>query len=189
MIYLIRHGQTDWNVFPERFQGQTDIPLNSAGILQAQGLADYFREKPIDRIYSSPLIRALQTAKCIAEAKSMEPVIEGTLCEQNLGIWEGKYYHEIAMKFNIDFIRWLLNPYQITAPQGESFKELEDRVVDCYQSILRKEKGRNIVIVSHLWVIRILIHHFNQSRPLLAKPGAKHAYSLPIKNGGIIEIS
>ena len=70
-LYLIRHGETDYNN-SLRFQGQTDIPLNQKGIEQAEKAADFFRNIPLQAIYTSTLIRAKTTAEIIARAKGME---------------------------------------------------------------------------------------------------------------------
>ena len=65
-IYLIRHGQTDWNV-EGRWQGNLDVPLGEIGYKQAQALADTLQDRPISAIYSSDLMRAVKTAEPLAQ--------------------------------------------------------------------------------------------------------------------------
>ena len=69
-IYIIRHGQTDWNV-EGKIQGRQDIPLNAAGKMQAQALAKGMENRPITAIYSSPQLRAMETAQAIAAAQNV----------------------------------------------------------------------------------------------------------------------
>ncbi len=182
MIYLLRHGQTDWNTFPGKFQGRTDIPLNSTGISQCHALAKYFADKHVDQIYSSPLRRAIQTAQIIAGTKKIEPVTDNSLSEQHLGLWEGKSYCSAALMSHINFLRWLSNPYQVTPPQGESPSEMQNRVVSFYRKI---EEDKDIIIVSHLWVIRILLPYLAK-QGLLIQPRAKDPYSMQIRNCSLI---
>ena len=86
-LYLVRHGETDYNN-TMRFQGQTDIPLNQTGVEQAEKLAAFFKDIPLDAVYSSSLQRAGKTAEIIAEAKGLEPVSLDALKEMSFGIWE-----------------------------------------------------------------------------------------------------
>ena len=88
MIYLIRHGQTELNN-AQVLQGRSDYPLNEAGIRQAQEAAQKLRERGIrfSRVYSSPLIRAVQTAEIVAPG--IQPVLDERLLEMDYGPYEG----------------------------------------------------------------------------------------------------
>ena len=88
MIYIVRHGQTEKNK-ANVLQGRSDVPLNEVGIRQAEDVRDRFRSLGIqfDKVYTSPLIRAVQTAKIIAEGAS--PMTEGRLIEMDYGPYEG----------------------------------------------------------------------------------------------------
>lgn len=94
-IYLIRHGETDWNK-EGRAQGREDIPLNARGRAQAEALAEAFAAVPIDRIVTSPLMRAVETGAVIARAKGLtSPAdspdqIEADLIERDYGILSGR---------------------------------------------------------------------------------------------------
>ena len=89
-IYVIRHGQTDYNV-QNVFQGRKDIPLNSVGLKQAEETAQKFQGIPVDVILVSPLIRARETAKYVANVTGVKPIIEQGLVERSFGDMEGKH--------------------------------------------------------------------------------------------------
>ena len=87
-IYLIRHGETDWNK-TKRLQGVTDIPLNAYGIELAEKTAEGLKDVPFDRIYTSPLIRAKKTAEIIRGDRPVELVVTDGLKEISFGEYEG----------------------------------------------------------------------------------------------------
>src|SRR5689334_13838242 len=93
-FYFVRHGETEWNA-QGRLCGRTDVALSANGRRQAGLLADRFRPMAIDALYSSPLQRALETARCIGRAVGHEPVVDGRLLELYYGEWEGRTYDEI----------------------------------------------------------------------------------------------
>ena len=105
-LYLVRHGQTDWNVGSVKAQGQTDIPLNSVGIKQAEALRDKIKEMEFDVCYASPLSRAKQTAEIIVGEKC-EIIFDGILMERYYGELEGTdptlwEYDDYDRKLNYD---------------------------------------------------------------------------------------
>src|SRR4051794_38680024 len=105
-IYLIRHGETDWNV-QERFQGHTDIPLNENGRSQARQLIAVCRHHKIEAILSSDLSRALETAQIIAAQLEIKVFQNAGLREANLGKAQGLTHSEIEQQFGKSLIeRW-----------------------------------------------------------------------------------
>ena len=95
MIYLVRHGQTDWNV-EKRLMGLTDISLNESGILQAKLLGKEASQLKIDRIFSSNLLRAKETAEIINKFINVDISLDERLKELNYGVIEGKILKEIS---------------------------------------------------------------------------------------------
>ena len=116
-VILIRHGQTDWNVEP-RFRGLADIPLNEAGVAQAEALARRLASEPIAAVYSSPLRRALHTAEIIARphALPVEPVPAFTSADY--GDWEGMLVSEVARQHPDLFDLWRRHPDRLQFPGG-----------------------------------------------------------------------
>lgn len=88
-IYIIRHGQTDWNLL-NKIQGSKDIELNKTGIIQAENTIDKFNEYNFDLIICSPLKRAKQTAEIINREKNIPIIYDKSLMERDFGDFEGK---------------------------------------------------------------------------------------------------
>lgn len=103
-LYLVRHGQTDWNL-QDKIQGWADVPLNDAGIKQAERLRDQLHKKNIipDKVYASPLQRVRSTAKIITDGKQ-QIIIDERLMERNVGELEGRSCREF-FDFEIDFFQ------------------------------------------------------------------------------------
>ena len=94
LFYFLRHGETAWNA-EGRLCGRTDVPLSDVGRRQAQLLAWRLQPIPVEALYSSPLERALETARLIGQAVGREPVVDQRLAELNYGAWEGRTFEEI----------------------------------------------------------------------------------------------
>lgn len=88
-LYVVRHGQTDWNV-NGKIQGQKDVELNSTGIAQANSIRDKFNKLDIDLIMCSPLKRAQKTAEIINQDRNLKIIYRDELIERGLGDFEGK---------------------------------------------------------------------------------------------------
>jgi len=93
-IYLIRHGQTDWNI-QGRIQGSHDIPLNEAGQRQAEQVAKGMDSRRVSRVFSSTLTRAVETAEKIGSRQKAEICSMPQLIEVEFGKWEGMTWEEI----------------------------------------------------------------------------------------------
>ena len=146
-LYLIRHGQTDWNV-AGKIQGCHDIPLNETGKMQAACLAKGMEKRPVTRVYSSPQLRALETARAIAASQKVEVEILPGLREVEFGEWEGMTWKEIQERDPERYRRWVETPAEVTPPGGESRPQIYERVGEAVQTILREAQG-DVAIVSH----------------------------------------
>ena len=93
-LYIIRHGQTDWNV-EGKIQGRQDIPLNDMGRRQARALADGMKSRPVASVYSSPQKRAMETAEAIAGPLGLTVKAVPQLMEIGYGDWEGRSAEDI----------------------------------------------------------------------------------------------
>ena len=126
-LFLVRHGQTDWNVM-ERAQGGADRPLDDTGVRQTAALAEAFREVAVGRVVTSDLARSRDTARAIAEATGSELVVEPLLRERHFGEMEGMFYSELREFFNRESAGDDERRNHIRPPGGESFADLWARL-------------------------------------------------------------
>lgn len=157
-IFLIRHGQTDWNL-EGRTQGIQDSNLTEKGIEDTKLLAKRLREEEIHVIYSSTLNRAKKTAKIISNELNIPVKYNEDLVELNYGEWEGLTIEEIRNKYPEQLDNWFTRPHLTIFPDGEDLIKAQERVVTAFNNILNenKEKEKNILIVSHSTMIRLLL--------------------------------
>lgn len=147
-LYVVRHGQTDWNL-NNFLQGNTDVGLNETGIIQAKEIKEKLKNIDFDLCYSSPLSRAYDTAKIICDGK-VDIKLDNRLEERELGEFEGKHKDFYDGKFY-----WNLKIN--SSDKGvESPKNLLARVASFYKDILSKHNNETILIVSHGAVVRSL---------------------------------
>ena len=151
MIYIIRHGQTELNN-KKALQGRSDHPLNDTGIQQAQEAAAMLQGIKFDAVYSSPLIRAVQTAKILAP--ELEPIIDERLIEMDYGPYEGMDLQNLAPEVITFFSDFIHNP----APDGmEQLSSVVERA-----GLFIQEHGRtegNILISTHAIAMKGILEY------------------------------
>jgi 2,3-bisphosphoglycerate-dependent phosphoglycerate mutase len=150
-LVLVRHGETDWNR-EDRFQGHADIPLNEAGREQARDLVLGLGAESFQALYSSPLLRAYETAAILAESLDLEVERADDLMEVDVGSWSGLTRVEVEARFPQGFRRWL--DYGHGWDDGETYDELGIRVVSSLQRIAVAHPEATILAVTHGGPIR-----------------------------------
>jgi len=151
-IWLVRHGQTDWNL-EGRYQGQEDIPLNETGLQQAQDLAKKLETVHFDAIYSSDLQRASQTAGYIAGIKKMKIQFDPNLREICQGEWEGMLFSDVVRSYEKMVEKRRLEPLNTRAPGGESVSDVYSRVNVVVKKIACAYPHGRVLLVAHGVVI------------------------------------
>lgn len=141
-IYFTRHGQTDWNIV-RRLQGKSDIPLNATGIAQAIKTKEVLQDIRIDKIYTSPLLRARQTAEIINEDRGIVMYEEKRLMERGFGTYEGKLRKDIAIA---DL--WLPSDTPLFIG-GEDTNSFFKRVEEFIDEIVEESQTSNLLLVAH----------------------------------------
>lgn len=149
MLYIMRHGKTDWNV-QRKLQGRTDIPLNDTGRQMAEEVREECSGIKFDVCYVSPLIRARETAEIALKGLGVPIIPDDRLKEMCFGVYEGFqdcFHHPETPMYTFFF-----SPEKYTpAEGGETFDELFARTGDFIKNTLRPEldAGKNVLIVGH----------------------------------------
>ncbi len=156
LFYLARHGETEWNA-ENRICGRTDVPLSETGRRQAKRLAERLKSIPFEALYSSPLRRALETARLISEPMGLEPILDERLVELDYGQWEGKTLAEIVTNHPETLRAWEADPGQIAPPEGESGLEAQQRVVSFLDFLAAKHPQGPVLVAFHKTVCRLAI--------------------------------
>ncbi len=154
-LVFIRHGETDWNR-QGRFQGQIDVPLNAAGLAQAQRLAARLAAEPPALLLSSDLQRAQQTAAPLAQAWACTPRLVPGLREQGFGLLEGLDIPTIQQQHPELWRHWLVQQADFALPGGESTRQFHGRVWQAVASLAAEHAGQRLVVVTHGGVLDML---------------------------------
>lgn len=160
-LYIVRHGAVEFPGGEKRCIGRTDLPLSETGRRQALRLREYFKDKDIEAVYASPLIRALETAKLAAGGGAQIRVREG-LTELDMGSWENQPLNSLNKKLEDE------------APGGEPRRSGLRRFSEVVNQIL-EETGGNVVIVSHAGVICAYLSE-RMNTPLETSRGLRQPY-------------
>ena len=155
-LWLIRHGETDWNV-EQRFQGSSDQILNAQGEAQATCLAPRLAEMTFDAIYASDLKRVQQTAHFALNGDTDRLVSDARLRELHFGTWEGLTWQEARDQFGEEFEEWADNR-ELNPHGGEKMSDVVQRVEAFLDDIQEKHKDdTDILIFAHGGVLAVLV--------------------------------
>ena len=156
-ILLIRHGFSMANA-EDRFAGHSDFPLSDIGHEQARRAAEFLSRtvSPIDRIYSSDLARAWQTAEPLAATLGMEIIPEPRFREIFAGDWEGMRFLDIIEEYEEDFSLWRNAYATARCTGGESIKELFARATEAIVDLAEQNDGKTSLIASHATPLRAI---------------------------------
>ncbi len=154
-LFVVRHGETDWNV-EGRFQGRRDIPLNAKGREQARLLSEALKDVPFNRLWSSPLSRAFDTAGAIAALQGRTVEVQQGLTEISHGQWEGLRSDEVERRWPGDLTRWHETPHALTMPEGECLLDVQNRALQAVEAIAGSG-GDQVLVAAHDAVIKVLL--------------------------------
>ncbi len=162
--YFLRHGQINSNL-NKVYSGRSDEPLNARGIEQANQAVELIKSKGITRVISSPLPRAGQTATILASAIGLKVDFDPAFNEMKFGAWEGKSEKAIQQQYPLEWALWNSSPHQLKLPDRETLQQLQQRVVERMHHLSAAGQADNILVVSHVAVIRVALL-YAQQRPL-----------------------
>lgn len=155
-LLLVRHGLTEWNS-QGRIQGHSETQLSAVGVRQAGALAARLANERIDAILSSDLLRALATAKAIAQPHGLTVQVETRLREANYGAWEGHTMQELRQRDPELATAWLTEPVGATPPGGETLEQVAERVASLIEELRLRPKDEQIVLVGHGGSVRAML--------------------------------
>ncbi len=157
-LYLIRHGETDWNN-EKRMQGQIDINLNMNGVEQARVLGQKLKDEyNIKKLYSSPLTRAYMTGQIAGDILGLECEKREELMEFNFGDWQGMTYDEIEKRYPRDWRNWKSCSHLSKINGGETFIAGLKRISKSIGEIV-KSNDENTAIITHGTSIEFYINY------------------------------
>jgi len=157
-LYLVRHGQSAGNA-EGRFGGHSATPLSELGLQQARLAAQTLAKEKIDAIYTSDLLRAVQTAEPLAELLDLPIVKTPAFRERHVGVLEGLTFDESKEAFPNDYYALVNRNIHHTITKGESYRHLLRRATGELRDILRNHQGEKVVIFSHTGAICFLTLH------------------------------
>ena len=157
-LIFVRHGETAWSRARDfRFRGRRDIPLTELGVNQAQAVGSKLQTEKVSAIYSSPLMRARDTAKEIAKFHNIQVVAHPGFIDLNFGTWQGEQHRKLQEEQPELYNRWLDQPHTMEFPDGETLTDVRRRIEDALTDLVTRHENETIVIATHGAVLRVLL--------------------------------
>ena len=178
MIIFLRHAQAKNNV--ERIlAGRTEgFPLTQAGLHQAEKIAKFLKPLEISAIYSSPIERAMNTAKITAKSLNLEVKTDPRLTEIDMGMFSGMFYEDMFTKHGNVFLKFYQDNPIIGENGVETFSNVKKRMLDMVNYCSKEHKEQNVLLVTHMDPIKAML-----STILHLKP--ESLYELIIRNASL----
>ena len=150
MLYIMRHGKTDWNRL-HKLQGRTDIPLNAEGRLMAEKASKEYKDLKIDICYCSPLVRAYETAQIVLKDRNIPIITDDRLVEMGFGRYEGMEGVSTDPDCPISVLFREPERYTISIEESETFEQLFQRTGEFLNKVIYPQLAmeRDILIVGH----------------------------------------
>lgn len=160
-LFVVRHGQTDFNA-ERRYQGAIDVPLNATGVQQAEALAKQLQQHDIDVIVSSPLKRASDTARILAETLKCDIELMGQFAERSVGVYEGLTPREVQQRHPQLWAKIVTRQINDAPPGGETILEVGCRVLEGLNQLKKRYGDKKVLLVTHGYIARALYGIFNR---------------------------
>ncbi|HEV8543157.1 MAG TPA: histidine phosphatase family protein [Verrucomicrobiae bacterium] len=155
-LYLLRHGEVEPR-YHRVFGGRIDMELSPLGHEQVQALADYFQRHPPHVVYASPMKRVQQTLAPLAKWTGLQPIVLPGLREVDFGAWTGLNWEQVYERFKVSAFDWLTELEKGSIAEAESTADFRQRVNECLRQILNQSVHKEIAVIAHGGVIRMLL--------------------------------
>jgi broad specificity phosphatase PhoE len=155
-LYLVRHGATQMTA-EDRFSGATGAELSSEGRQQAARLGERLQDDGIAAVYASPFSRSADTARIVAGACGLVPILREELREISHGPWEGLTRTEVEQRFPEDYAAWEADPFTFAPKGAESGVAVLARALPAIRAIVTAHERQSVLVVSHKATIRLVL--------------------------------
>jgi broad specificity phosphatase PhoE len=155
-LWFMRHGEVE-APYVGTFVGRTEVNLSALGRHQAEAIAAYLEEAPVDAIVASPRRRALDTAAPLARARGMKLDVRKGFAEMDYGDWEGLFWHQIEERFPAEAAAWAADAAARPMPGGESCDGFSARVQEELARLLGEFRGRTVALFGHAGTNRSIL--------------------------------
>ncbi|OPZ84805.1 MAG: Phosphoserine phosphatase 1 [Firmicutes bacterium ADurb.Bin419] len=179
-LILVRHGETDGNI-RQTYLGWTDSELNENGISQVHLLRDRLKDTKIDGIFSSPLKRAMETAKIINENFKLDIKYSDGLKERNFGIWDDLTHKDLTNRYPSEYNEWVEDWIKYRIRDGESAEDAYDRTAAFIKEVIKSGIEGSLMIVTHLGTIRFILAY-------LLGVGIENSWRFRVGNASITRV-
>jgi probable phosphoglycerate mutase len=192
-VLLIRHGESQGNA-ERRFGGHSPTPLSRLGHRQAEATARALANERVTAIYSSDLLRAVQTAEPLARATGLEIAQSSALRERSVGLMEGLTFEEAAAAHPEEYAALLRRDFERVLTGGESYRQLLDRAAAELDRAIEQHRGGTLALYSHTGTICILALHLMGAldaptlKPVWLSTSNCGVTRFSIEHGGLIRI-
>jgi broad specificity phosphatase PhoE len=155
-IILIRHGETKSNR-ETRFRGLDDVPLSERGVRQAASLASALAGSGVGALYTSPLLRARETAEPLGRALGVEPVVADAFTDLDFGEWTGRTLDEVREEWPDLWRTWVTSPERAALPGGGSLEDVRLRASSRLREVASSAGTKGVAVVSHRVVLKLVV--------------------------------
>ena len=165
MIIFLRHAQAENNA-KRILAGRTEgVPLTKAGIEQAESIAKYLKPLGTSTIYSSPIERASHTAEIVAKNNSLDYELDDRITEIDMGKFTHMNYDDMFAKYGNIFLKFYENDPVIAEHEVETFPEVQRRILDMVNYVVKKHKNENVILVTHMDPIKSMLSTVMDLKP------------------------
>jgi probable phosphoglycerate mutase len=192
-VLLVRHGQSQGNA-EQRFGGHSPTPLSELGHRQAEATARALANERVTALYSSDLLRAVQTAEPLARATGLELRQTAALRERSVGSMEGLTFEEAAAAHPEEYAALLRRDFEHVLTGGESYRQLLDRAAAEFDRAIERHRGSTVALFSHTGTICILALHLMGAldapalKPVWLSSNNCGVTRFSIEHGGLIRV-
>ena len=165
MIIFLRHAQAENNT-KRILAGRTEgVPLTKTGIQQAEQISEYLKPLDISAIYSSPIERAKHTAEIVTKNSAIDVELDDRLTEIDMGKFTRMNYDDMFAKYGNIFLKFYENDPVIAEHEVETFPNVQKRILDMVDHVIKKHKNENVILVTHMDPIKSMLANVMDLKP------------------------